>query len=402
MASAKITKRLIDSSKAGERDYFVWDDELRGFGLKMSKGGAKVYVLQYRMGGRDARTRRYTIGKHGSPWTPASARIEALRLMTLVRAGVDPLAAKKAIVRTEVELAFDRYATRFLEEYGRRSWRPRTYGAAESNIRRFVMPVLESKPITSITRIDVIAVLDALPRTNPALPRNVFALMRKLFGWALERGDIERSPFEGLRSPPSVASRERVLTDAELSFIGRGAGNLGYPFGPMVMLLMLTGQRRDEVASLGWAELSETTAEWVIPGERTKNGRTHTVPLSAASIEQLNSCSGRPWPTRGFVFTTNGVTPVSGFSRVKKRLDKLVQAQSGAASTQPWRIHDLRRTFATGMQRLGVRFEVTEALLNHVSGSKSGVAGVYQRHDWAHEKRAAAAAWSGRVAALVI
>lgn len=401
MASEKITKRTVDSCSVQGRDYFVWDDGLRGFGLKVTKAGAKVYVLQYRTGGRGAPTRRYTIGKHGSPWTPAAARDEALRLLTLVKAGHDPLAAKQESMRVKVELAFERYATRFLDDYGRRFWRPRTYASAESNLRRFVVPVLGKKPITSITRADIVSVFDALPHTSAALPRNIFALVRKLFSWALERGDVDRSPFEGLRSPPSVASRERILTDMELTLIARSAGQMGYPFGPMFMLLILTGQRRDEVAAMSWAELDHSTATWVIPGGRTKNGRTQTVPLNSMAVTELSSIAAGKWPLRGSVFTTNGTTPVSGFSRAKKRLDQLVQADGSEALTSPWRLHDLRRTFATGMQRLGVRFEVTEALLNHVSGSKSGVAGIYQRHDWANEKRAAVAAWSDAIAGLV-
>lgn len=204
-----------------------------------------------------------------------------------------------------------------------------------------------------------------------------------------------------MKSPAAVASRERVLSDAELGSITILADNLGAPFGGFIRLLIVTGQRRDEVAVMSWNEVDFERAEWTIPALRSKNGRQHTVPLNKLALIELNELAGgNEWPRAGFVFTTTGKSPISGYSRAKKRLDEIIQRRA-IHSMAPWRMHDLRRTFATTMQRLNVRFEVTEALLNHVSGSKSGVAGVYQRHEWTEEKRVAMEAWGEHLHRLI-
>ena len=403
MASSKVTKRAVDAVQAGPSDAYLWDDELRGFGLKVTPAGKKVYLLQYRMGGRGAATRRVTLGTHGSPWTPATARQEAERLLVLVRQGRDPADEKKERRRIEVDLAFEPYAAKFLANYGKKTWRPGTYGNAESNLRRYVTPMLKRKALPLIRRSDVSAIFDAIPATSPALPRNIFALVRKLFAWAVERGDIERSPLEGFKGPPNVPSRDRVLSDDELRLVWLGALDLGHPFGTLVQLLLVTGQRREEAAGMDWRELDQKGAVWSIPAGRAKNGSAHSVPLSSSATVILATRAGGndDWPKKGLIFTTTGKTPVSGFSHAKARLDLTIAKLNDGEALAPWRVHDLRRTLATGLQRLGVRFEVAEAVLNHVSGSKSGVAGVYQRHDWKQEKRDALDAWARHVKAVV-
>lgn len=400
MPSVKLTKRSVEEAAAGGRDTFFWDESLSGFGLKVTKAGSKSYLVQYRMGGRGTATRRYTIGRHGT-WTPVTARAEAERVLRLAAGGIDPQAAAKERERVEQDYAFTAYAERFLNEFGKREWRPRTYTSAESNMRRWVSPVLGRKGLPSVTKRDLIEVLDRIPATSPALPRNLFALMRKLFNWAVERGDLDRSPMDNMKPPASVVSRDRVLTDEELWFVTLCADDVGPPFGAMFRLLIVTGQRRDEVAGMTWGELDRTLLEWAIPAARAKNGVANIVPLSEIAVVELEGLAGGDrWPRSGFVFTTNGRTAVSGFSKAKARLDAIVETTMHR-KIEPWRIHDLRRTFATNMQRLGVRFEVTEALLNHTSGARSGVAGVYQRHDWKPEKREAIRLWTDRLRALI-
>jgi integrase len=221
-----------------------------------------------------------------------------------------------------------------------------------------------------------------------------------------------------MEPPPVVASRDRVLSDEELALAFRAAQSMPYPFGPMFELLFTTGQRRDEVAGLNWSELDRETGLWTLPRERTKNGEASLVPLNALAIAALDRAAGGgldaspDWPRKGLVFTTTGRSPVSGYSSAKAKLDaRMMQiakddAQGGSGepldAIKPWRVHDARRTLATGLQRLGVRFEVTEAVLNHVSGSRSGIAGVYQRHGWGPEKRAALDAWGAHLAGLLI
>lgn len=417
MATGRITKQAVDAMAPGEGTAFLWDSELRGFGLRVTANGAKSYVYQYRLGGREASKKRATIGRHGSPWTPATAREEAARLARMVGQGVDPTEHDRERRRQAVDLAFPAYVDLFVELELRRAW-----GDAEAVKRLIVseaVPVLRSKALPAIKRSDVAAVLDRM-QDRPARARLAFATLRKMFRWAVDRGDLERSPVEGMRGPAPVAARDRILSDRELSLVWRAADTLGAPFGPLFRLLIATGQRREEVAQLDWSELHQSDALWTLPGERAKNGKGSLVPLSALAIETLDGIAagiappkdGEPlkWPRKGLVFTTTGTTAVSGHSRAKSRLDTAIAALEAAdakaegrtaEAVEPWRIHDLRRTLATGFQRLGVRFEVTEAVLNHVSGAKGGVAGVYQRHDWKDEKRAALDAWGRHVSALL-
>jgi integrase len=232
-----------------------------------------------------------------------------------------------------------------------------------------------------------------------------------MFAWAASRDILAVSPCAGVSPPTTEQSRDRVLADGELRLIWQGADAIGWPFGPMVQTLILTLQRRDEVADMSRPELKAQDRLWVIPRDRVKNGQEHEVPLSPAAWALLEGLPiiGR----RGLVFTVTSTTPVSGFSRAKVRLDaeilKLQRADAiergeCAADVQPlphWTLHDLRRTGATGMARLGINLPVIEKILNHTSGSFRGVAGVYQRHSFAEEKRRALESWSNFVFGLV-
>jgi integrase len=412
MATGKITKRTVDAFASVERDVLLWDDELRGFGLKVTPAGNKVFVIQYRAGGRGSSTKRYTIGNYGSPWTPSGAREEAERLLQVVRQGGDPLVNKAERGRIVRDLAFTSYSELFLKEYVRREWKA-TYADAESIFRLHLCPALKMKPLPDIRRSDIAALFDSIPREKMGLRRKAHAVLRRMFRWAVGRGDLDRSPLEGMEAPPAPKSRDRWLRDWELRLAWLAAGELGYPFGTLYRLLILTGQRREEVAGLDWKELDRDSREWSIPAARAKNGYATAVPLSTIVLDELDKIAdGERWPRRGFVFTTRGNAPVSGFSGAKMRLDDamlaLARTEAKVAGDNPehveiapWRAHDLRRTLATGMQRLGVRFEVTEAILNHVSGARAGVAGVYQRHDWKQEKRDALDAWARHVEQVV-
>jgi integrase len=219
----------------------------------------------------------------------------------------------------------------------------------------------------------------------------------------VNRGDLERSPLDGVEPPPPVAARDRVLSDEELALAWKCSSKLGGPFSGFFKMLILTAQRREEVAGIDWSELDRTGRIWTLPGYRTKNGKPQLLPLSEPTFQVLDNIAvGPTWPRQGLVFSTTGTTPISGFSKAKLKLDTLMRENLAAgADLTPWRAHDIRRTVATGLQRLGVRFEVTEAVLNHLSGAKSGIAGVYQRHDWATEKREALEAWGSHVRCLV-
>ncbi|MBQ8106679.1 MAG: tyrosine-type recombinase/integrase [Afipia sp.] len=400
MPTIRITKKSVEALNSEKAGTIFWDETLAGFGLKILAGG-KTYIIQYRLGGRAAATKRYTIGKDGSPWDAPAARAEAERLLRLVQTGVDPRIVAKAREREAIDLSFARVVERYLSEYGERHWRPSTYSIRESDFRRWVVPILTDTPITAVTRADLARVREALPRTTPSMPRNIHVLMRGLFAWALNEQLIQTSPFHGMRVPKSVAARDRVLNDEEFLAILGSTLDLNPAFGAFVRFLAMTGQRRDEIAKMDWVELNRRDKEWVLPAGRSKNHQKHLLPLTSPLIKELDEIAGgTQWPRSGPVFSTNGRSPISGFSKVKARLDALVEAKLEGAIPD-WRFHDLRRTVATNLQRLNIRFEVTEALLNHIGAARTGTAAVYMRHDWSSEKREALELWNARIVAMI-
>jgi len=229
---------------------------------------------------------------------------------------------------------------------------------------------------------------------------------------------VHTNPFKDLPVTKSVGTRERVLSDEELAEIWRAASDTPLPYGMIVRLLILTGQRRGEVAGMTWGEVSESLETWTLSGQRTKNGVTHTVPLSAPARDLLRTllpedvvkakgALNQQRAAGSLVLPGAVSTPFSGWSKAKRALDRAIlgaramfACAADARALDPWSVHDLRRTVATGLQRLGVRLEVTEAVLNHISGSRGGIAGVYQRHDFANEKRSALDSWASYVLAL--
>lgn len=432
MAKAAITKRTVDAAKPTAAEYTLWDDEVSGFGLKVTPAGGKVYLYRYRMArpGEAARTApsKYTIGRHGD-LTPDQARKRAKELAAIVTQGIDPrqreldaIAAKDEAkrqaaekVKLEGELAFEKVADLWLDHYeNEKDRRPSSVRLAKTVVENHLKPKLKGKPLPHIGRTELQPVIDAIPPAQRGARRAVFAYASVLFGWAYKRGDITQNPLAGMAKPEAPKARDRVLSDEELAAVWKATDKLGDPFAPFFRLLVLTGQRRSEVAGINWAELDRATATWTIPANRAKNGVAHIVPLAPDAVAELDRLAlalhekakerepdATRWPKAGFVLTTTGRTPISGITKAKAALDETVTKARKGEALPHWRIHDLRRTIATGFQRMGVRFEVTEATLNHVSGAKGGVAGIYQRHDWKEEKRAALEAWARHIAMIV-
>lgn len=417
----RISKATVDAaSPRAEGELTVWDDRITGFGLKVTPAGSKVYFYRYRLAraGLASRTppRKYTIGKHGNI-TPDQARRRAQELAALVSQGIDPRqqeqdaianrdqAAKMAEEqqRARRDLAFSRISDQWLAHYeGDMARRKSSVDMARLVVRRYLCPVLGDLPMPNITRTDLQPILDAIPIQKRGIRRAVFAYASVLWGWALRRGYVETNLLAAMEKPPAPAARERVLSDDELAIAWRASEAAPMVWGVFFRLLMLTGQRRSEVAGMMWEELDCNAAVWMIPPTRAKNGKAHLVPLSDAAVWEINlAAGGSEWPRRGYVLTTTSRTAVSGISKAKAALDATIASMHEGEAIAQWRLHDIRRTVATGLQRLGVRFEVTEAVLNHVSGAKGGVAGVYQRHDWADEKRSALDAWATLVRTLV-
>jgi integrase len=225
----------------------------------------------------------------------------------------------------------------------------------------------------------------------PTMAARVMAYGRACYRWAASRGTVAVNPFVGIQVAPTN-KRERVLEDDEIVALWRATEGPG-PFNAIVRVLLLTGQRLSEVAEMPWAELSPDRSTWTLPGERAKNHRANIIPLSRQAreiIEAQPQLNDNP-----FVFAGLKGQNFRGFGRAKANLARAARIE------KRFTLHDLRRTVATNMQKLGVRLEVTEAVLNHASGSRAGIVGVYQRHDWADEKRAALQAWADRLAAIV-
>ena len=397
MTTAKITKRTVEALRPADRDAFLWDSDCKGFGVKVTPAGKVVYLLQYRLGGRGSPTRRYTIGAHDSPWTPAAAGEEARRLMTLVSQGIDPADMKRRKVREANELAFNAVADRFEKLEAPVRW-AKSGEFVKATLRLHLRPKLGKRPLPSITGAEVIALLDDMD-SGAALRRNTYAVAHRLFKWAVGRGDIERSPLEGFEAPAFAPSRDRVLDDRELKLVISASMSLGSIYGALIRLLLLTGQRRDEVAALDWRELQRDRSEWLLPAIRAKNGKPHLVPLSPQIVAELDALAGgEDWPLMGYVLTTDaGKTRVSGFSKAKRKLDETISkliADENLPSFEPWRFHDLRRSVATGMQRLRISSDWIEAVQNR---RKAGVAAIYQRYDYGQEKREALERWDTHV-----
>jgi integrase len=299
----------------------------------------------------------------------------------------------------------------FIARHARANTKPSSAEQTERIFRRYVLPKWGERRVQDITRRDVIDLLDGIvDRGAPIAANRALAVVRKFFNWALDRSIIETSPCIRVGQPAEDRSRDRVLSDEELRLVWLAAERVGWPFGPLIQILMLTGQRRNEVAGMSRTELRDAGALWTIPGERTKNGVANDVPL--ADMAQTILANVPRIARSDFVFTPLGIKPISTFSRGKERLDALMLAiahedatearqDASAVTLAPWRIHDLRRTAASGMARLGFPIHVIEAVLNHRSGQISGVAAVYNRHSYLPEKRRALEAWAAHVTGLV-
>ncbi len=393
MAKA-LTTRAVDALKADpDKRIEVPDPALSGLYLVIQKSGAKSWALRYRFDGKPA---KLTLGR----WPimgVAEARGAATDALEEIHHGRNPADAKKA-AKAEASADTDRdRLSNVIDLFMRRhASRNRRGDEVLAMFRREIMDKWGDRDIHSITKRDVIEVLDGIvDRGSPVTANRLRAHLNTLFNWAKGRDVIEANPLDGIKPPAPEKPRNRVLTDDEIRLFWNACDGLGYPFGPIYRLLLLTGQRLREVAEMSWREVDGDI--WTLPDARSKNADQHTVPLSAealAVLETLPRISGR------YVFTTTGNSAVSGFTRAKERVDKLM-AEASSDPIPAFTIHDLRRTAATGMAGLRFPPHVVEAVLNHRSGTRRGVAGVYNRFDYADEKRAALEAWARYVIQLV-
>jgi integrase len=402
MPTKKLTDLFVERARApasGRVEYF--DASFPGLALRVTDKGAKSWSVFYRFSGR---LRRLTLGS----WPaikPAKAREEAQAALDRVRDGIDPAEDKRARreLRTPETDTFGAVAADFLERHARRNNRESTFLEAKRDLERDALRKWRTRPIGSITRRDVIDLIDGiLERGAPVQANRTLIRLGTLFNWAIEKERLTVSPVARMKRPTEEKARDRVLSDEELHWFWQACGEVGWPFGHLSKLLLLTAQRRDEVATMTWPEFDLDKRVWTIPREKTKNDLVHDVQLSDTAVAVLQSIK-RPRSRRlalGFVFTTTGETSVSGFSRAKRRFDAaMLQAKRQELGKRKddaipnWTLHDLRRTAATGMAKLNFPPHVVDKVLNHTSGTIRGVAAIYNRFAYLDERRAALEAW---------
>ena len=386
MPKRHLTKSIIDDLVPSSSELVYWDDGVPGFGLKITPRGRKVFIVLYRSKDGLKRLRKYTIGTYGET-TLAIARITALKVLADRNEGKDPAREKrdfrKKVVTDTVEDVVKEYRSRHIDALR---------SAYEINriIDVEILSRWRTKSIHEISRRDILSGLDEIvARGSPAAANYTFTVMRAMFNWAIGRGILEKSPCTGLSKPTPVKSRNRILSDDELREIIFAARRTSKPYGAIVELLALLGQRRSEVAEMTWSEVNLGKKLWTIPLERAKNSRAHFVHLAPRAIEIIHV---QP-KTNGLVFPTPTGKPFMEFSIMKSRLNK----ESGVSD---WVLHDLRRTVVSGMASLGIAPHVADKVLNHQSGTISGVAAVYQRHEFLVERKAAMYLWEEHISGL--
>jgi integrase len=383
MPRVKLTKSAIDALPTSASDVVYWDAGCPGFGVKVTPQGRKVFVVLYRTGGAGSKLRKYTIGPYGRV-TLHQARMAAQKVFAAKLEGRDLAAEKRDARRRAVTDRVEDLLETFIAQ---RLSQNRSAAEIARLLRREVGKAWGRKSIHDVRKRDVVEVVTAIDqRGAPVAANKTLKVIKTFLRWCVGRAVLEQSPAEGVPLPTKEVTRDRVLTDQELARVLLAARKIGGPYGGIVELLALAGQRREEVAGMKWEELDLARRVWTIPKSRTKNAREHVVHLSQQSLVVLKSTEAR----EGFIFASNGAKPFNVFSRAKRHLDQI----SGVTG---WRLHDLRRTCVSGMARLGIAPHIADKILNHQAGTISGVAAVYQRHEFLSERKAALDRWGAHV-----
>jgi integrase len=388
MPRIRLTKSAIDTLPTPKSDVVYWDASCPGFGVKVTPKGRKVFIILYRTGGAGSKLRKYTIGPYGRV-TLHQARVAAQKVFAAKLDGRDPAAekreAKRRVVADRVEDLLETFISQRLSQN-------RSGGEIARLLRREVGKPWAGRSVHEITKRDVVEVLSAIEqRGAPGTANKTLKSIKTFLRWCVGRAVLDRSPAEGVPLPAKEVARDRVLNDTELAQVILAARKIGGPYGGIVELLALTGQRREEVAGLPWEELDFAQRIWTIPKARTKNAKAHIVHLSREALTVLK-CADQRGP---LVFSLLGTKRFQDFTHAKRRLDQL----SGVTG---WRLHDLRRTCVSGLARLGVAPHVADKILNHQFGAISGVAAVYQRHHFLAERQEALERWGVHITHIIV
>jgi integrase len=383
MPRVKLTKTVIDALPTPSKDIVHWDTGCPGFGVKVTPKGRKVFVVLYRTAGAGSRLRKYTIGPYGRV-TLNQARVTTQKVFAAKLDGRDLAAEKKDSRRRMVADRVDDLLESYIAQHISQN---RSAPEISRMLRRAVGSAWGSRSIHEISKRDVVDVVSAIEqRGAPVAANKALKSIKTFFRWCVGRAVLDKSPADGVPLPAKQVTRDRVLNDGELARIILAARQIGGPYGDIVEVLALTGQRREEVARCTWEEIDIAGRTWKLSPERTKNAKAHEVYLS----DQAVAVVGRVDKIGDLVFSHTGTAPFQAFSVAKRELDKL-------SGVNGWRLHDLRRTCVSGMARLGIAPHVADKILNHQAGTISGVAAVYQRHDFLAERREALEMWGAHV-----
>jgi integrase len=323
--------------------------------------------------------------------------------------GIDP-AVEKARAKLErgatADETFEQISKRFIERHCKpnlRSWQ-----RIEVCFARYVTPHWGKLLLKDITRKQAGELIDGIVDLGYSRQAGLtLSYIHKLFVWSMGRGYVEANPISGLPKPKKSEARKRALTDEELRLVWNAASSLGWPFEPIAKLLMLTGQRRSEISAGSWHEVNLDKALWTLPASRVKNKLEHCFPLSPAALKiiaelpKIERADAKGLKVSELIFPTKNDNPVRSFAAAKSVLDDKAMELNGGSFIAPWTWHDLRRTCATGMAKLNIAPHIIEAALNHKSGVISGVAAVYNTHNYEAEKRIALEAWARKLGEII-
>lgn len=378
-----LTIKTLEALKPQSKRYMVHDLYCPGLAVRVSESGQLVFVANYRYG---LEQRRQTLGAYPII-TLVEAREKARGIFRQVLEGVDPKA-----VRRRNHMTLRQGVEAFIAQYAK----PRNRGWKETQriLTRELVSRFAERDIRQMTRADILEAADAaIARGAQYQANRIVSYSRKLFNWFLERGMIDTSPLIGIRAPMKEYSRDRVLAVDEITRLVAACRAEAYPFGHYTLLLLATAQRRSEVANMLWSEIDFDAKTWEIPAGRSKNGKPHIVPLSPLVLAILADTPR--FEGSDLVFTTTGYSPISGITKMLLRIQK-------ESKTNGWRLHDLRRTAASEMAKMGISPHVVEKVLNHISGTISGVAAVYNRYGYDAEKRDALNKWGAFLEGLQV
>jgi integrase len=397
-----LTDRLLRSLAAPcPAPLEVWDQTLRGFGVRVSRRGTVTFfAMRRRRGAGSSQAIRVSIGPY--PLLPlAEARQRAREVLRDLYDGIDPREREAERLRAEGAKRSNIFSAVAEEFITRHVSRARTARAIELRIRRELLTRWGNKSISEITRHDVIrAIEEIVDSGRPGAAYQTLTYARRLFGWAIDRDiyGIERAPTDRLSARDLIGAkqpRQRVLTDAELRLIWQATAET-YPDGPYIRLLLMLGQRRNELARAIWNEFDLDKALWTLAGARMKSGEPHTVPLPPDAVEILRAL---PRFAGDVVFSASqGARPLNDFGATKTRLDRRITTLNAGKLIDHWTFHDCRRTFRTGLSTLGIAPHVAELCIGH---KQRGIVATYDLHRFDGEKRHAFESWAAQLRSIV-